>query len=110
MLSSSHFFATTSFFWLQLSMLIYHPSHLVEPLRCASFLATEFFEYIAQKINPKLAVNWICVELFSRLNKKSVSFEELPIKVAHFVSLLQLIVSFLQFLYINDKNDQLNDK
>jgi aspartyl-tRNA(Asn)/glutamyl-tRNA(Gln) amidotransferase subunit B len=53
----------------------------------------EFFEYIAQKTNPKLAVNWICVELFSRLNKKGVSFEELPIKVAHFVSLLQLIDS-----------------
>lgn len=53
----------------------------------------EFFEYIATKINPKLTTNWICVELFGRLNKKGISFDDLPISIENFVSLLQLIES-----------------
>ena len=53
----------------------------------------EFFEFIAQKTNPKLAANWMCVELFGRLNKHGLAFDRLPIKVSHFVFLLQLIDS-----------------
>jgi aspartyl-tRNA(Asn)/glutamyl-tRNA(Gln) amidotransferase subunit B len=53
----------------------------------------EFFEYIVQKTNPKLAANWMCVELFGRLNKHGLALDSLPIKVSHFVFLLQLIDS-----------------
>ncbi|WPX95963.1 Asp-tRNA(Asn)/Glu-tRNA(Gln) amidotransferase subunit GatB [Candidatus Bandiella euplotis] len=53
----------------------------------------EFFENIASTVNPKLVANWICVELFARLNKNGLAFHELPIKEEYFLSLLQLIES-----------------
>ena len=53
----------------------------------------EFFERVAEKVNPKLVANWICVELFGRLNKKGIPFDDLPISTENFISLLQLIES-----------------
>ena len=53
----------------------------------------EFFENVAEKVNPKLTANWICVELFGRLNKREMSFDDMPISVQNFTSLLQLIDS-----------------
>ena len=53
----------------------------------------EFFECVAEKVNPKLVANWICAELFGRLNKKGISFDSLPISTENFISLLQLIES-----------------
>ena len=53
----------------------------------------EFFEKIAKKIEPKLVVNWICAELFGRLNKVSMEFSELSISSEDFSSLLELIIS-----------------
>ena len=53
----------------------------------------EFFEKIAKKIEPKLAANWICAELFGRLNKVGMEFSNLSISSEDFGSLLQLIAS-----------------
>ena len=53
----------------------------------------EFFERVAEKVNPKLVTNWICAELFGRLNKKGIPFDDLPISAENFISLLQLIES-----------------
>ena len=53
----------------------------------------EFFEKIAKKIEPKLVANWICAELFGRLNKVSMEFSELSISSEDFSSLLELIIS-----------------
>ena len=53
----------------------------------------EFFERIAKKIEPKLAANWICAELFGRLNKVGMEFSNLSISSEDFGSLLQLIAS-----------------
>ncbi|RST69960.1 Asp-tRNA(Asn)/Glu-tRNA(Gln) amidotransferase subunit GatB [Candidatus Aquarickettsia rohweri] len=51
----------------------------------------EFFEIIAKKVDPKLAANWICAELFGRLNKKGIEFYKMPITSENFCTLLQLI-------------------
>lgn len=53
----------------------------------------EFFEKISEKIEPKLVANWICVELFGRLNKMDIEFCNLSISSQDFGSLLQLIIS-----------------
>ena len=53
----------------------------------------EFFEKIAKKIEPKLVANWVCAELFGRLNKVSKEFSELSISAEDFSSLLELIIS-----------------
>lgn len=53
----------------------------------------EFFEVIAKKVDPKLATNWICAELFGRLNKLGLHFNELSISTKNFCSLLELIIS-----------------
>ena len=53
----------------------------------------EFFEKIAKKIEPKLAANWICAELFGRLNKVGMEFSDLPVSSEDFTSLLELIAS-----------------
>ena len=59
----------------------------------ADKLVAVFFEKIAQKIDPKLAANWICAELFGRLNKRGIEFNQMPISSENFCSLLQLITS-----------------
>ena len=53
--------------------------------------ATNFFEIVCKKINPKLAANWICDEIFARLNKMRIQFTNLSITPNKFCSLLKLI-------------------
>lgn len=53
----------------------------------------EFFEIVVQKIDSKLAANWICVELFGRLNKFNIEFNHLSISTHHFIALLELLAS-----------------
>ncbi|MFQ3307080.1 MAG: aspartyl-tRNA(Asn)/glutamyl-tRNA(Gln) amidotransferase subunit B [Candidatus Midichloriaceae bacterium] len=53
----------------------------------------EFFEYLAEKVNPKLTANWMCAELFGRLNKRGVEFKNSTVSKEHFLSLLLMIDS-----------------
>lgn len=52
---------------------------------------TEYFEELAAKTDPKLAANWMTVELFARLNKMGLDIENSPISAAKFAGLLALI-------------------
>ena len=51
----------------------------------------EFFEKIIEKINPKLASQWITIELLSVLNYNKKELEDVDIKPEHFIELLKLI-------------------
>jgi len=51
----------------------------------------EFFEKIVKKTEPKLAVRWVIGELLSVLNYNKKDFEEIDIKVEHFLELLDLL-------------------
>lgn len=52
---------------------------------------SDFFEKLAKKHNPKLAVNWLTSELFGRLNKMAISIEQSPIQADDLSGLLSLI-------------------
>ncbi len=52
---------------------------------------TGYFEELAAKTDPKLAANWMTVELFARLNKMGLDIENSPISAAKFAGLLALI-------------------
>lgn len=51
----------------------------------------EFFEKIIEKINPKIAVPWVTVELLRALNYEKKVLEEVQIDPAHFTELLELM-------------------
>ncbi|MFH1365325.1 MAG: Asp-tRNA(Asn)/Glu-tRNA(Gln) amidotransferase subunit GatB [archaeon] len=51
----------------------------------------EFFEKVVEKINPKLAVPWITVELLRALNYEKKALEEVEINPLHFIELLKLV-------------------
>ncbi|MDE1848495.1 MAG: Asp-tRNA(Asn)/Glu-tRNA(Gln) amidotransferase subunit GatB [Nanoarchaeota archaeon] len=53
----------------------------------------EFFERVITKINPKLAVPWVTIELLRVLNynKTSLDSPEIDIKPEHFIELLELL-------------------
>lgn len=53
----------------------------------------EFFEKIIDKVEPKLAVTWVTVELLRVLNynKTSLDSSEVDIKPEHFIELLKLL-------------------
>jgi len=51
----------------------------------------EFFEKIVEKINPKIAVPWITIELLRALNYEKKTLEEVQIDPAHFIELLELV-------------------
>ena len=51
----------------------------------------EFFEAAAEKVNPKLAINWTTVELQRAINYVKKELHELDIKIEHFIELLELI-------------------
>jgi len=53
----------------------------------------EFFEKVIDKINPKIAVPWITVELQRVLNYAKKELNEVEINVEHFIELLKLIQS-----------------
>ena len=51
----------------------------------------EFFEKVIEKANPKLASQWVTIELLNVLNYNKKEIEEVEIKPEHFVELLKLI-------------------
>lgn len=51
----------------------------------------EFFEKIAKKANPKLAVHWVAGELTRVLNYSKKELEDVDINPEHFIELLNLI-------------------
>ncbi len=53
----------------------------------------EFFEEIINKVNPKLAVPWVTVELLSVLNYNKKELDEVSISPEHFIELMKLLES-----------------
>jgi aspartyl-tRNA(Asn)/glutamyl-tRNA(Gln) amidotransferase subunit B len=51
----------------------------------------EFFEKVVEKIDARLAVPWITVELLRALNYEKKSLEEVQIEPPHFIELLELV-------------------
>ena len=51
----------------------------------------EFFEKVAEKVNIKLAVSWVTVELKRLLNYANKELDEVDIKPEHFIELLELV-------------------
>ncbi len=51
----------------------------------------DFFEQVAAHVNPKLAANWIIVELFGKLNKEGLDLLESKITPQNFCSLIKLV-------------------
>lgn len=55
------------------------------------FEIAEFFEKVIEKANPKLASQWITIELLNVLNYNKKELEETEIHPEHFIELLNLI-------------------
>ena len=51
----------------------------------------EFFEKVAEKIEPKFALSWVTIELLRFLNYNKKKLNEVDLKVEHFVALLKLV-------------------
>ncbi|MDX2083216.1 MAG: Asp-tRNA(Asn)/Glu-tRNA(Gln) amidotransferase subunit GatB [Rickettsiales bacterium] len=54
---------------------------------------TKFFEELIQKHEAKLVITWLTVELFGRMNKLGINFENLKINATKMSGLLDLIKS-----------------
>lgn len=54
---------------------------------------TTYFEKLIQKHEPKICVTWLTVELFGRMNKLGINFENLKVSAENLVGLLDLIKS-----------------
>ncbi len=54
---------------------------------------TEFFEKLIQKHEAKLVITWLTVEMFGRMNKLGINFENLKINSDQLSGLLDLIKS-----------------
>ncbi|MES2961044.1 MAG: Asp-tRNA(Asn)/Glu-tRNA(Gln) amidotransferase subunit GatB [Pseudomonadota bacterium] len=52
-----------------------------------------YFEQLITKHEPKISVTWLTVELFGRMNKAGINFENLKISAENLVELLDLIKS-----------------
>jgi aspartyl-tRNA(Asn)/glutamyl-tRNA(Gln) amidotransferase subunit B len=53
----------------------------------------EYFEELIKKHDAKLCVSWLTVELFGRMNKLNLNFENLKVKASDLIGLLDLIKS-----------------
>ena len=51
----------------------------------------DYFEELIKKHDPKLCVTWLTVEMFGRMNKLSINFENLKVKASDLCGLLDLI-------------------
>ena len=51
----------------------------------------EFFEKVAEKINPKIVAPWVTIELLRVLNYNKKDIDDVSIKVEHFAELLSLV-------------------
>ncbi len=54
---------------------------------------SNYFEALIQKHEPKLCVTWLTVELFGRMNKLGINFENLKVSAQNLIELLDLIKS-----------------
>jgi len=54
---------------------------------------TNYFEKLIQQHEPKLCVTWLTVELFGRMNKLGINFENLKVSAENLCGLLNLIKS-----------------
>ncbi len=54
---------------------------------------TTYFEDLIKKHEPKISVTWLTVELFGRMNKLGIDFENLKVKAQNLIELLDLIKS-----------------
>jgi aspartyl-tRNA(Asn)/glutamyl-tRNA(Gln) amidotransferase subunit B len=52
-----------------------------------------YFEKLTKKHDPKLCVTWLTVELFGRMNKNNINFNDLKISSDNLIQLLDLIKS-----------------
>ena len=52
---------------------------------------SDYFEQVAKDADPKLASNWITVELFSYLNRSGISLDDSKISAAKLAGLIKLI-------------------
>lgn len=59
----------------------------------ASDEISAYFEKLIQKHEPKICVTWLTVELFGRMNKLGINFENLKISAENLCQLLDLIKS-----------------
>jgi aspartyl-tRNA(Asn)/glutamyl-tRNA(Gln) amidotransferase subunit B len=59
----------------------------------AEQIVTKYFEEVASKSEPKLAANWITVELFAKLNKNDLSINESPVSADNLAKLIKLIMN-----------------
>ena len=51
----------------------------------------ELYEKVIEKIDPKIALPWITVELFSVLNYNKKTLDQVDIKAEHIIELIQLV-------------------
>src|SRR3989338_4317791 len=51
----------------------------------------EFFEKVAERIEPKFALSWVTIELLRFLNYNKKKLNEVDLKVEHLVALLKLV-------------------
>lgn len=54
---------------------------------------TDYFEQLIAKHEPKLCVTWLTVELFGRMNKLGITFDNLKVSANNLIELLNLIKS-----------------
>lgn len=54
---------------------------------------SDYFEQLIAKHEPKLCVTWLTVELFGRMNKLGINFENLKISAQNLIGLLDLMKS-----------------
>lgn len=52
---------------------------------------SKFFEELTKKHEPKICLTWLTVELFGRMNKLGIGFEDLKIDAKKLIGLLDLI-------------------
>lgn len=57
----------------------------------SSDVVSRYFDEIIAVHSPKIALNWITVELFGRLNKLSIDFDKNPVASKQMIELLNLI-------------------
>ena len=51
----------------------------------------DYYEDVAKASDPKLAANWVMVELFGALNKAGLELQDSPVSAAHLATLITLI-------------------
>lgn len=51
----------------------------------------DFYESVAEKIDPKFALPWVTIELLRFLNYNKTTLDKVDIKVEHFVALIKLV-------------------